>query len=78
MSNVLVVILLIAAMIATVVMLVRGIVTFLKTTEQDLKDSASGPSQSSLKQNRMMMGRVTFQAIAILLVALLLLMNSSK
>ena len=39
---------------------------------------ASGPSQSSLKQNKMMMGRVTMQAGAILIVALLLLMNGGK
>ncbi|MBK5265370.1 MAG: HIG1 domain-containing protein, partial [Alphaproteobacteria bacterium] len=48
------VILIILAAIATVVALIRGIITFLKTTEQDLK-SGTGPSASSLKQNRMMM-----------------------
>ena len=68
------VILIILAAIATVVALVRGIITFLRTTEQDLK-SGEGPSASSLKQNKMMMARIGFQALAVLIVALLLLMT---
>jgi hypothetical protein len=67
-------ILLIAAAIATVVMLVRGIVTFLQTTEADLKAGATGPSASGIKQNKMMMGRIFFQAIAVLIAALLMLL----
>lgn len=63
------------AAIATLVMLVRGIVVFLKTTEAELNSTDPGPSQSSLKQNKMMMGRIAFQAIAILFVALLLLLH---
>lgn len=69
------VILIILAAIATVVTLIRGIITFLKTTEQDLKGSGTGPSASSLKQNKMMMARIGFQAVAVLLVALLLLLS---
>jgi len=67
-------ILLIAAAIATVVMLVRGIIVFLQTTEADLKAGAVGPSASGLKQNKMMMGRIFFQAIAVLIAALLMLL----
>ncbi len=78
MGNALLVILLILAMGATLYALVRGIVTFLKTTEEELKNGANGPSQSSLKQNKMMMMRITFQAAAVLIVALILLMNSGK
>lgn len=78
MGNAVIVILIVLAALGAVVALVRGVVAFLKTTEEDLKNNASGPSQSSLKQNRMMMARVTFQAGAILLVALLLLMNSGR
>ncbi len=78
MGNGFLIFLLILAMVGAVVMLVRGVVTFLKTTEADLKNDDAGPSQSSLKQNRMMMGRVTFQALAILVVALILLMNGSR
>ena len=78
MGNALFIILLILAMLGAVFMLVRGIVTFLKTTEEDLKSGGTGPSQSSLRQNKAMMGRVMFQAFAILIVALLLMMNSGK
>ena len=75
--NVIIVICILLAAGAAVFALIRGIVTFLKTTEEDLKNG-NGPSQSSLRQNKMMMTRVTFQAIAVLLVALLLLLNGSK
>ncbi len=72
------VILLVVAMLGALFMLVRGIVAFLKTTEEDLKSDGTGPSQSCLRQNKAMMGRVMFQAFAILIVALLLFMNSGK
>ena len=75
MGNVLLVILIIAAALGAVAYLVRGIIVFLKTTEEDLKSGSAGPSQSSLKQNKMMMGRVMMQALAILALALLLLIN---
>lgn len=78
MGNIFLVIIIALAALGAVVSLVRGVVTFLKTTEEDLRNTAAGPSQSSLKQNRMMMMRVTFQAVAILFVALLLLLNSGK
>lgn len=76
--NTFLVILIIVAAIATVIALIRGIVTFLKTTEAELNSGQSGPSRSSLKQNRMMMARITFQAVAVLLVALLLLLNGGN
>lgn len=65
-------ILLILAIIGAVVMLVRGIIAFLKTTEEDLKSGGSGPSASGLKQNKMMQGRVAFQALAIIIVIIML------
>jgi hypothetical protein len=71
--SVLLVILLIAAMGATLFMLVKGIVTFLKTTEEDLKSGVNGPSASSVKQNKAMFGRILFQAIAIIIIAILLM-----
>jgi len=79
MGNVILALLCVAAAIGAVVYLVRGIIAFLKATEEDLKSGGtSGPSQSSLKQNRMMMGRIMMQALAILVVALLLLMSGSN
>lgn len=74
--NMFLILLLVAAMIATVVMLVRGLVIFLKTTEADLREGGTGPSQSALKQNKAMMGRIMFQGLAILIVMVLLISHS--
>ncbi len=70
-------ILLVLAIIGAVVMLVRGIIAFLKTTEADLKSDGTGPSASGLKQNKMMQGRVAFQALAIVIVVLMLALSRS-
>jgi len=58
--------LLIAAMLATVAALVRGIVVFLKANHDEVH-GAGGPSESALKSNRMMQYRILFQAIAVLI-----------
>lgn len=71
------ILLLIAAMVATVVALVRGIIAFLKVTEADLK-GGTGPSTSALQSNKMMQQRILFQGVAIAIVALLLLMASAS
>jgi hypothetical protein len=68
--NTFLVLLLIAAMIATVVALVRGIISFLQ--EQTAQAKGDGPSAGALKSNRMMQQRIFFQAIAILIVVLIL------
>lgn len=73
--NIFLILLLVAAMGATLFLLVKGIVTFLKTTEEELKSGESGPSASGLKQNKAMMGRILFQALAVLIIALLLMMR---
>ncbi|MET3761602.1 twin transmembrane helix small protein [Sphingomonas sp. UYEF23] len=67
-------ILLVAAMIAVVVVLVRGLVVFLLGASQDLRDGTANDavSASSIKSNKMMQYRVMFQAIAIFLVVLLM------
>ncbi|SCW55463.1 Hypoxia induced protein conserved region [Sphingobium faniae] len=74
--NSLLVIALILAMAATLFALIRGIVAFLQTSKEEL-NSSQGPSQSSLKQNKMMMNRILFQAAAVIIVALLLLMKGT-
>ena len=66
-------ILLVAAMIATLVALVRGIVSFLQEGMQQVRDG-NGPSPAALKSNRMMQMRIFFQALAILIVVLILFM----
>ncbi len=68
--NTLLIILLIAAMLATVVALVRGIIAFLQESTAQVK--GNGPTQASLKSNRMMQQRIFFQAIAILIVVVIL------
>ncbi|MFM8340230.1 MAG: twin transmembrane helix small protein [Fluviibacter sp.] len=70
--NTVLILFLVAAMIATLVALIRGVVAFLKTTEEDLKNAGSGPSASSQRQNKAMMQRVMFQAVAIIIVVILL------
>ena len=67
------IILLVLAMLATVGALVRGIVIFLRTSERDLM--GGGPNVTGLKQNKMMQARVMFQAIAILIVILLMMLG---
>ncbi len=55
--------------------LIRGIVAFLRTTDEELRrDPALGPSQSSLKQNSMMWRRIQFQALAVIAAVLLMLL----
>lgn len=66
-------VLLIAAMIATVAALVRGIIVFLQTTEADLK--GTGPSVAGVRSNKMMQFRIFFQALAIMIVVLILFLT---
>ncbi len=76
--NVFLTILLLLAMGATLFMLIKGIVTFLRTTEEDLKSGQNGPSASSLKQNKAMFGRILFQALAIIIIVILLMAKGNQ
>ncbi len=61
--------------IGALVALVRGIVTFLRTTDEELRrEPGAGPSPSSLKQNKMMWRRIQFQALAVIAAVLLMLL----
>lgn len=71
----LLIILIVLAALAALVSLIRGIISFLQTTEAELKSGADGPSLSSQKQNKMMFARVSFQAIAVILCVMLLALN---
>ena len=64
------VLLLVAAMIATVVALVRGIIGFLQASSAEVR--GEGPSAQALHSNKMMQFRIFFQALAILVVVVLL------
>lgn len=71
------IIVLVVLMGLTVFSLVRGVVAFLKTTKIDLNTPGGGETatEMQLKQNRMMMSRIKYQALAILVVAVLLVMT---
>ena len=61
-------------MVMTVISLVRGIAAFMQSTREDLeRPEGSGPSEMQLKQNKLMMRRIMFQAAAVLVAALLMM-----
>lgn len=66
------VILIVLAALATLGALIRGIVIFLKTSEADL--TGTGAYLSGERQNKMMRMRIAFQALAVILVILLLML----
>lgn len=58
--------------------LVRGIVAFLKSTRMDLeREEGTGASEMQLLQNKMMFNRIKYQALAVLVVAVLLMISRS-
>ena len=74
-SNTLFVLVIVGLVIMVVVSLVRGIVAFLKTSKDDLATPGGGATPMQLQQNKMMFARIKYQALAILVVALLMLFN---
>ena len=74
MNTVLVIVIVVLA-IMVVVSLVRGIVAFLQSTKLDLERDGDRAAEMQLKQNRMMFARIKYQALAIVAVAVLLMMN---
>ena len=73
--NTILVILLVVAMIFVVVSLVRGVVAFLQSHRADIDAGGERQKDMQLLQNRMMMNRIKFQALAIVIVAILLMLN---
>ena len=72
MGQTILVVALIAAMLATLVALIRGIIAFLQESHAQVRDG-EGPSAASLKSNKMMQMRIFYQALAILIVVILLM-----
>ena len=62
--------------ILVVVSLVRGIVAFLQTTKVDLETGGENSKQLMEAQNKAMFNRIKYQALAIVVVAVLLMANS--
>lgn len=68
--------LLIAAMLAVVFVLIKGLVNMAQTTSQDLE--GEGPSERALRSQKLMQQRILLQGVAIVIIAVLLLLVSAK
>ena len=73
--NTVLVIVIVGLAIMVVVSLVRGIVAFMQSTKLDLESDGDRATEMQLKQNRMMFARIKYQALAIVVVAVLLMIN---
>ena len=63
-------------MVMVVVSLVRGIIAFLQTHQARPRERRRpGRREMQLKQNKMMFARIKYQALAIVVVAILLMIN---
>lgn len=71
--NILIVLVIVALAAMVVVSLVRGLIAFIQMTEEDLKNPGVGRSHQM--QNKMMFARVKYQALAIIAIAVLMLVN---
>ena len=71
-------ILLLAAMLATAFVLIKGLVNMAGTTQAELEDTSEGPSPRALKSNKLMIRRIQFQGIAIVIIAIILFALSAK
>lgn len=76
--NTVLVILIVVLAAMVVYSLVRGIIAFLQSTKLDLESGADADKASDMQllQNKMMFARIKYQALAILVVAVLLMINS--
>lgn len=64
--------------VLVLVSLVRGIIAFLRSTKVDLETGrGETATDMQLLQNKMMFNRIKYQALAILVVAVLLAISSS-
>lgn len=68
--------LIVILMIMVVVSLIRGIAAFLQSTKLDLeREEGDGASEMQLRQNKMMFARIKYQALAVVVVALLIMFS---
>ncbi|MBO6528334.1 HIG1 domain-containing protein [Erythrobacter sp.] len=66
-------ILLVILMVLVVASLIRGIVAFMKSTKIDLESGEqTDASDMQLMQNKMMFARIKYQALAVVVVAVIL------
>ena len=66
-------IVLVALMVLVLVSLVRGIIAFMKSTKIDLETGQGATAtEMQLLQNKMMFARIKYQALAIIVVVIIL------
>ena len=58
-----------------VISLVRGIIAFMQSTKLDLEGGDERVAEMQLRQNKAMFARIKYQALAVVVVAILLMMN---
>ncbi|MXP40026.1 hypothetical protein GRI75_00015 [Altererythrobacter soli] len=73
--NTVLVIAIVLLAIMVVVSLVRGIIAFLQSTKLDLESGDERMKDMQLRQNKAMFSRIKYQALAIVVVAVLLMIN---
>ena len=61
--------------IMVVVSLVRGIVAFMQSTKMELEADDERAGKMQKRQNEMMFARIKYQALAVVVVAVLLMIN---
>ncbi|APE27689.1 HIG1 domain-containing protein [Aurantiacibacter gangjinensis] len=74
--NTFLVILIILLAIMVVASLVRGIIAFLQTTKVDLETGGENSKVLMERQNKAMFNRIKYQALAIVAVAVLMMINN--
>ena len=74
--NTILVIAIVILAILVVVSLVRGIVAFLQSTKLDLESGDERVKDMQLRQNQMMFARIKYQALAVVVVAILLAVSN--
>ncbi|MDP7325766.1 MAG: HIG1 domain-containing protein [Qipengyuania citrea] len=71
--NTFLIILLVILMVLVVASLIRGIVAFMKSTKIDMESGEqTDATDMQLTQNKMMFARIKYQALAVVVVAVLL------
>lgn len=73
--NTVLVIVIIGLVVMVVVSLIRGIIAFMQSAKEDMQTPGSGATPLQVKQNQMMFNRIKYQALAILVVGVLILLN---
>jgi len=73
--NTLLVIVIVALAAMVVFSLVRGIIAFLQSTKLDLEGGGDRAKEMQLRQNKMMFARIKYQALAIVVVIVLMMIN---